>query len=70
MKETGCNPQGICSGDFLFQVELKMTQLERAMKIKAERGNGDYGCSMCGRFCANDMLKGMFEDDMKGSDKR
>ncbi len=43
---------------------------ERAIEIKARRGNGEIGCSMCGKFCANDILKGMFEDDMKGSDKR
>ncbi len=43
---------------------------ERAMEIKAKRGNSEAGCSMCGRFCANDILKGMFEDDMRGSDKR
>lgn len=43
---------------------------ERAMLIKAKRGNGDIGCSMCGRFCANDILKGMFEKDMEGSDKK
>jgi len=43
---------------------------ERAMAIKAERGNGDsQGCTMCGRFCANDILRGMFEKDMRGSDK-
>ncbi len=43
---------------------------ERAIDIKAKRGNGDcYGCTMCGRFCANDILKGMFEKEMKGSDK-
>lgn len=42
---------------------------ERAIEIKAKRGNSEYGCSMCGRFCANDILKGMFEKDMSGSDK-
>ncbi len=42
---------------------------ERAIEIKSKRGNGDTGCSMCGRFCANDILSGMFEDDMRGSDK-
>lgn len=43
---------------------------ERAVEIKAKRGNGKNGCTMCGRFCANDMLRGMFEKDMKDSDKR
>lgn len=42
---------------------------EKAREIKAKRGNGDHGCTMCGRFCANDILKGMFEKEMEGSDK-
>ncbi len=42
---------------------------ERPRDIKAKRTNGGIGCSMCGRFCANDILKGMFERDMD-SDKR
>ncbi|MBI5847570.1 MAG: phosphomethylpyrimidine synthase ThiC [Nitrospirae bacterium] len=44
---------------------------ERAKEIKAKRGNGDeHSCTMCGKFCANDMLRGMFEADMAGSDKK
>jgi phosphomethylpyrimidine synthase len=44
---------------------------ERAKEIKAKRGNGDeHSCTMCGRFCANDILRGMFESDMNGSDKK
>ena len=43
---------------------------ERARDIKAKRGNGDeHSCTMCGKFCANDMLKGMFAKDMAGTDK-
>lgn len=43
---------------------------ERAREIKAKRGNGDgHSCTMCGRFCANDILKGMFQENMTGSDK-
>jgi len=43
---------------------------ERAQQIKAKRGNGDeHTCTMCGKFCANDILSGMFVDNMKGSDK-
>ncbi|TAN45181.1 MAG: phosphomethylpyrimidine synthase ThiC [Nitrospirae bacterium] len=43
---------------------------ERAREIKAKRGNGsDNSCTMCGKFCANDILKGMFKADMVGSDK-
>lgn len=44
---------------------------ERARDIKAKRGNGDESmCTMCGKFCANDTLMGMFEKDMTGSDKK
>jgi len=44
---------------------------ERAREIKAKRGNGDeHSCTMCGKFCANDILRGMFEADMVGSDKK
>jgi phosphomethylpyrimidine synthase len=42
----------------------------RAREIKAKRGNGDeHSCTMCGTFCANNMLKDMFIDDLRGSDK-
>lgn len=43
---------------------------ERALEIKSKRGNSDVGCSMCGRFCANDILRGIFEKDMENSDKK
>lgn len=44
---------------------------ERAREIKTKRGNGgEHSCTMCGKFCANDILHGMFEKDMAGSDKR
>ena len=44
---------------------------ERAREIKARRGNGDeHSCTMCGKFCANDTLMGMFEENMAGSDKK
>ncbi len=43
---------------------------ERAREIKAKRRNGDsHTCTMCGSFCANEILSGMFEEDKKGSDK-
>ncbi|GBE37033.1 phosphomethylpyrimidine synthase [bacterium BMS3Bbin07] len=43
---------------------------ERAREIKEKRGNGDsHTCTMCGSFCANKILSGMFEEDKKGSDK-
>lgn len=43
---------------------------ERSRKIKSMRGDTESGCSMCGRFCANDILSGMFDKYMDGSDKR
>ncbi len=44
---------------------------ERAKEIKAKRGNGDGStCTMCGKFCANGILKGMFENDMAAHDKK
>jgi 5-hydroxybenzimidazole synthase len=44
---------------------------ERAREIKAKRGNGDeHSCTMCGKFCANDILRGIFEADMSGTDKK
>lgn len=43
---------------------------ERARQIKEKRGNGsDHSCTMCGKFCANDILSGMFEQNMAGTDK-
>jgi phosphomethylpyrimidine synthase len=43
---------------------------ERARETKAKRGNGDeHSCTMCGKFCANDILQGMFAKDMAGTDK-
>ncbi len=44
---------------------------ERAIDIKNKRGNGDGStCTMCGKFCANGILQGMFEMDMQGTDKK
>lgn len=44
---------------------------QRAEEIKSKRGNGDGStCTMCGKFCANGILKGMFEREMEGHDKR
>jgi phosphomethylpyrimidine synthase len=41
------------------------------MEIKAQRGNGDeHSCTMCGKFCANEMLKGMFDTSMQDTDKQ
>lgn len=44
---------------------------ERAIDIKNKRGNGDAStCTMCGKFCANKILQGMFENYMQGNDKK
>lgn len=58
--------------DMQWQTQFSLAiDAERAKEIKAKRGNGDeHSCTMCGKFCANDILKGMFEKDMEGSDKR
>jgi phosphomethylpyrimidine synthase len=44
---------------------------ERAVAIRDKRGNNPDGrtCTMCGKFCANDTLQGMFEKHTKGTDK-
>jgi phosphomethylpyrimidine synthase len=55
--------------DWARQFALAMDP-ERAREIKAKRGNGDeHTCTMCGSFCANNILSGMFVDNMKGSEK-
>jgi 5-hydroxybenzimidazole synthase len=56
--------------DWSNQFEIAIDP-ERALEIKSKRGNGDeHSCTMCGKFCANEMLRGMFDKDMEGSDKR
>jgi phosphomethylpyrimidine synthase len=43
---------------------------ERAKSIKEMRDNGNpHSCTMCGRFCANEILSGTFEKELSGSDK-
>ncbi|MEO5356958.1 MAG: phosphomethylpyrimidine synthase ThiC [Nitrospirae bacterium YQR-1] len=43
---------------------------ERAAEIRTKRnGTNEHSCTMCGKFCANDMLQGMFEKHTKGTDK-
>lgn len=58
--------------DMQWQTQFSLAiDAERAREIKAKRGNGDeHSCTMCGKFCANDMLKSMFQNDMAGSDKK
>ena len=43
---------------------------ERMGEIKRKRGDSDeHSCTMCGKFCANDILRGMFATDLAGTDK-
>lgn len=44
---------------------------ERMDAIRAARGeDSDHSCTMCGKFCANEILKGTFAADMEGTDKK
>ncbi len=58
--------------DMQWQTQFSLAiDAERAREIKMKRGNGDeHSCTMCGKFCANDMLKDMFAKDMIGTDKK
>ena len=43
---------------------------ERMSEIKRKRGDSnEHSCTMCGKFCANDILRGMFQADLAGTDK-
>ncbi len=56
--------------DWNRQFELAIDS-ERAREIKGRRDNGDGdSCTMCGKFCASNILKGMFAPDMAGSGKK
>jgi phosphomethylpyrimidine synthase len=57
--------------DMQWQTQFSLAiDAERAREIKAKRGSGDeHSCTMCGKFCANDMLRGMFAQEMAGTDK-
>ncbi|MDA8155286.1 MAG: phosphomethylpyrimidine synthase ThiC [Actinomycetota bacterium] len=56
--------------DWKTQIAMAIDS-ERAAEIKTKRGDPDeHSCTMCGKFCANDILKGVFEKDMEGSDKK
>jgi len=55
--------------DWKRQMELAIDP-ERARQIKAKRNDpSEDGCSMCGKFCAANILKGVFAEDMAGSAK-
>ncbi len=44
---------------------------ERMQEIRAKRGESDNdSCTMCGKFCANTILRGAFEACMEGTDKK
>ena len=44
---------------------------ERMQEIRAKRGESDNdSCTMCGKFCANTILRGAFEASMEGTDKK
>jgi phosphomethylpyrimidine synthase len=44
---------------------------ERMQEIRAKRGESDNdSCTMCGKFCANNILRGAFEASMEGTDKK
>ncbi len=58
--------------DMDWQTQFSLAiDAERAREIKSKRGAGDlHSCTMCGKFCANDMLKDMFQRELAGSDKK
>jgi phosphomethylpyrimidine synthase len=58
--------------DLQWQAQFSLAiDAEKARELKAQRGKGDdHSCTMCGKFCANNVLRGIFEGDMEGSDKR
>lgn len=44
---------------------------EKAKEIKSKRDNGDNStCTMCGKFCANLILKGLFDKELASHDKK
>lgn len=58
--------------DLQWQTQFSLAiDTERAIEIKNKRnGSNENSCTMCGKFCANAILKGMFEKNMEASDKR
>jgi phosphomethylpyrimidine synthase len=55
--------------DWKKQMELAIDPV-RAKEIKDKRNDSNEdGCSMCGKFCASNILKGVFAEDMAGSIK-
>jgi phosphomethylpyrimidine synthase len=69
----------IARRDMQWQTQFSLAiDSERAMEIRAERamessdgmdGAKEHTCTMCGDFCANDTMRGMFKADMAGTDK-
>jgi phosphomethylpyrimidine synthase len=69
----------IARRDMQWQTQFSLAiDAERAMEIKAGReinttsaaaGGTERKCTMCGDFCANETVRGMFGADMAGTDK-
>jgi len=55
--------------DWKRQFELAIDPA-RAREIKSLRNSEGAGCTMCGKFCASDILKGLFTPYMEGTSKR
>ncbi|MBF0320503.1 MAG: phosphomethylpyrimidine synthase ThiC [Nitrospirae bacterium] len=57
--------------DWMNQFKLAIDP-ERAIEIRNKRNSSsdERTCTMCGKFCANDMLQGIFEAHSKGTDKQ
>lgn len=55
--------------DWGKQLDLSIDR-EKASEIRAKRSAGGAGCTMCGKFCASEVLMGMFNPCMEGSEKK
>jgi len=40
------------------------------LQVKSLRNSEGAGCTMCGKFCASDILKGLFTSYMEGTGKK
>ncbi len=55
--------------DWKRQFELCIDR-ERAVEIKSKRNAGGSGCTMCGKFCASEILMGLFTPYTEGTEKK
>lgn len=55
--------------DWARQFELALDPV-KARAIKSQRNSDGAGCTMCGKFCASDILMGLFTPYMEGSQKK